>query len=157
MSRTYSPVFAALLLIAVLAFPASAGHSWGNYHWARQTMSFDLLVVDSVTWEWQFALEESLSRWSESDKLNNVLDLDSSDDNSKTRKRCKMVQGQMRVCNAKYGQAGWIGMATINIDTNGHITQGTAKMNDSYDWYFAAYPDEVNHVTESVPIVVEGL
>ena len=145
MSRTYFPVFAALLLSATLAVPAAAEHSWGVYHWARQTTSFDLLVVDSVTSEWQDAFDTSLNLWSLSSKLNNVLG--SSDENSKTRKRCKMVQGQMRVCNAKYGQGGWIGMATINIDTNGHITQGTAKMNDSYDWYFAANPDEVNHVT----------
>ena len=149
MSRTYFPVFAALLLSAVLAVPAGAGHSWANYHWARQTTeaepSFDLLVVESVTLEWQGAFDTSLNLWRLSSKLDNVID--SGDENSKTRKRCKMVQGQMRVCNAKYGQAGWIGMATINIDANGHITQGTAKMNDSYDWYFAANPDEVNHVT----------
>ena len=144
MSRTYFPVFAALLLSATLAVPAAAEHSWGVYHWARQTPSFDLLVVDSVTWEWQFAFDESLSRWGESNMLNNVVD--SFADNSKTRKRCKMVQGQMRVCNAKYGQGGWLGMATINIDANGHITQGTAKVNDSYDWYFAANPGEDNHV-----------
>ena len=145
MSRTYSPVCAALLLSATLAVPAAAEHSWGPYHWARTITEFDLLVVDSVTWEWQFAFDESLSRWSESSKLNNVVD--SSDEDSKTRKRCKMVQGQMRVCNANYGQGGWLGMATINIDSEGHITQGTAKMNDSYDWYFAQYPGMDNHVT----------
>ena len=145
MSRTYFPVFAALLLSATLAVPAAAEHSWGVYHWARKTTPFKLLVVDSVTSEWQAAFDRSLIEWNGSSKLYNFVD--STDENSKTRKRCKMVQGQMRVCNAKYVQNGWLGMATINIDSNGHITQGTAKMNDSYDWYFADNQKEVNHVT----------
>lgn len=52
----------------------------------------------------------------------------------------------MRVCNAAYGQNGWLGLATINIDANQHITQGTAKVNDSYGWYFAQNPGEDKHV-----------
>ena len=86
MSRTYFPVFAALLLSAVLAVPAGAGHSWANYHWARQTTeaepSFDLLVVESVTLEWQGAFDTSLNLWRLSSKLDNVID--SGDENSKT-------------------------------------------------------------------------
>jgi len=34
------------------------------------------------------------------------------------------------------GNNGWLGLASINIDSNGHITQGTAKMNDSYSSYW---------------------
>ena len=46
-----------------------------------------------------------------------------------------MVTGKMKVCNANYGYNGyngWAGLASINVNSNGHITQGTAKMNDSY-------------------------
>jgi hypothetical protein len=57
-----------------------------------------------------------------------------------------MVNGQIRVCNASYGQNGWLGLATIYLDGNGHITKGTAKMNDSYGWYFSDLPSERNHV-----------
>ncbi|QSX30619.1 hypothetical protein JYB88_02850 [Shewanella cyperi] len=63
---------------------------------------------------------------------------------SRTRKRCSMVTGQMRVCNAAYGQNGWLGLASINLDSSGHITKGTAKMNDSYSWYWTS--EEKNHV-----------
>ena len=45
-----------------------------------------------------------------------------------------MVSGQMRACNANYGGVPWAGLATIYIDDNGHITKGTAKMNDFYSY-----------------------
>lgn len=50
-----------------------------------------------------------------------------------------------RVCNAEYGFNGWLGLASINLDSRGHITQGTAKVNDSYSSYFASQ-DERRHV-----------
>ena len=134
----------ALLLAAAFAIPAAASHSWNNYHWARTTSPFDLLVVDSVTSEWQGQFDMSLLQWSLSEKLNNVVGAGA--DDNKTRKRCQMVNGQMRVCNAAYGQNGWLGMATINIDANGHITRGTVKVNDSYGWYFDANFGLDNHV-----------
>jgi hypothetical protein len=123
---------------------ASATHSWGNYHWARTANPFTLKVTDSVTAEWQYALEESLSRWSQSTVLDNTVT--AGDEGDRTRKRCPAIAGQLRVCNAAYGQQGWLGMASINIDAQGHITRGIAQMNDSYDWYFVQHPGEDNHV-----------
>ncbi|MGH8034942.1 MAG: hypothetical protein ACREO9_06945, partial [Lysobacterales bacterium] len=67
------------------------------------------------------------------------------DDSDRSRKRCSAVSGRMRVCNAAYGFNGWLGLASINIDSNGHITQGTAKMNDSYSSYWAD-ANEKRHV-----------
>ena len=134
----------ALLLVAAFATPAAANHSWNNYHWARKSNPLPLVVVDSVTAEWDFAFRESLTRWASSTVLDNSVD--STAEDSRTRKRCQMVSGQIRVCNAAYGQNGWLGSATIYIDSNGHITQGTTKVNDSYGWYFTAYPSEKNHV-----------
>lgn len=121
---------------------AQASHSWNDYHWARTSSPFTLLTIDSTTPDWDGELDASLAAWSQS----NVLDLtiDTMDDNSRTRKRCTMVSGQMRVCNASYGRNGWLGLASINLDNNGHITQGTAKMNDSYSEYWT--PEEKNHV-----------
>lgn len=55
-----------------------------------------------------------------------------------------MVAGKMRVCNAAYGRNGWLGLASIGLDANGHIDRGTAKMNDSYTSYWT--PEEKNHV-----------
>lgn len=56
------------------------------------------------------------------------------------------MSGKIRVCNAAYGNNGWLGLASINIDSSSHITQGTAKMNDSYASTYASDPNEAAHV-----------
>ena len=134
---------ASVAAVALMATSAEAFHRWSDYHWARTSTSFNLGVVDSVSSTWQNEYNIALSEWSQSTKLN--LATTSADDTSKTRKLCRMVAGKMRVCNASYGFNGWLGLASINIDSSHHITQGTAKMNDSYSSYWAD-PNEKRHV-----------
>lgn len=134
---------ACLLATGVFAGTSSADHSWGGYHWARKASSFTLLTVDSMTSEWDSELGDANGRWSQSGVLD--LQIGGADDAIKTRKRCSAVTGQMRVCNAAYGENGWLGLASIYIDSNSHIVKGTAKMNDSYASYWTI-PGEKNHV-----------
>jgi len=134
-------VGAALVLGASLT--ANASHTWNNYHWARTTSSFTLQVIDSNTSNWDDELALALSQWSQSTKLD--MQVTSYDDSSRTRKLCRAVAGQVRSCNASYGNNGWLGLASINLDANGHISQGTSKMNDSYSSAFASQ-DERRHV-----------
>jgi hypothetical protein len=56
-----------------------------------------------------------------------------------------MVAGKMRVCNQTYGNNGWLGLATIGLDAQGHIDQGSAQMNDTYSSYWTD-PNEKRHV-----------
>ena len=58
-----------------------------------------------------------------------------------------MVAGTTQVCNDTYGRNGWLGLASINVTGGTHITQGTAKMNDSY-FSTTTYnnPNEKEHV-----------
>ncbi|HXH88136.1 MAG TPA: hypothetical protein VNI55_05970 [Gaiellaceae bacterium] len=111
------------------AAPASASHAWSNYHWARTANPFTLKVVDSNTPDWDDNQAGAISDWSKS----TVMDLtrEAGDDSFKTRKRCVMISGKIHSCNATYGNNGWLGLASINI-SGGHITQGSAKMNDTY-------------------------
>ena len=39
--------------------------------------------------------------------------------------------GRVEVCNAAYGNRGWLGIASISVNQS-HITQATTKMNDTY-------------------------
>ena len=133
----------ALGATTALVGTADADHRWGTYHWARTSNPVPLQVVDSVTPFWQFELETALDEWNQSQAFQ--MSITSVDESDRTRKRCPMVSGQMRVCNASYGNNGWLGLASINLDSQGHITQGTAKMNDSYGSYFAD-PDQRHHV-----------
>jgi hypothetical protein len=117
------------LLLSVTAF-AYRDHSWGNYHWARTANPFTLKVVNSNTSDWDSYFHTSNSAWSQS----NVLDLawEQGSETSNQRKRCAMISGKIRSCNAAYGNNGWLGLATINITGGTHITQGSSKMNDTY-------------------------
>jgi len=128
--------------MALTAGAASASHSWNGYHWARTSNPFTLKVVDSVTPTWDSTFQDALSHWGQSTILD--FNVAASDDSGKTRRRCPMVTGQMRVCNNTYGRNGWLGLATIGLDNQGHIDQGTAQMNDSYSEYWTQ--EEMNHV-----------
>jgi len=120
-----------------------ANNFWGNYHWARTGNPISLKVVDSVSADWQMEFNTALDEWNVSSVL--AMSVDSVQDSNRVRKRCKMKSGQIRVCNAAYGFVNWLGLATIGIDSNGHIDQGTAKMNDSWSSYWED-PNERRHV-----------
>jgi len=131
---------AAVVLTASLT--ASASHSWANYHWGRTSQDFPLQVIDSNTPDWDGELAQTLGDWSKSTAFN--LSVTGYDDSSRTRKLCRAVSGKIRSCNASYGNNGWLGLASINISGD-HITQGTAKMNDSYSAQFAVQTER-DHV-----------
>ena len=134
---------AAISALVVLAVPTHANHTWSTYHWARTANPMPLQAVDSVTADWQFEFETSIDEWNVSNALN--MPIVSGDDSSKGRRRCNAISGKLRVCNNTYGNNGWLGLASINLDSNGHIVKGTAKLNDSYSSYWAD-PDEKRHV-----------
>lgn len=133
MFKKASFVIVGLALLIGSAAPAYASHSWGNYHWARTANPFTLKMGDAVTPAWDAYLVEARNDWNASAVLDTTIV--TSVANPKT---CKAVTGRMEVCSAKYGNNGWLGLASIWADSNGHITKGTAKMNDTY-YSTAAY------------------
>lgn len=115
----------------LLAVGAHADHSWGDYHWARTTDSFDLIVINSTTNDWDGYVGVSIADWSDSTKMNMVEDVNG-DTSKKTRRQCKGGDGTVRICNLAYGNTGWLGIAGISIDSSNHITTGYTKLNDTY-------------------------
>ena len=106
---------------------ALANHAWGNYHWARTTPQFTLKLGDNLTISaWKARLTQSSGDWNAGNTPVLTVVVPGS-----TTKTCKMVPGTTQVCNSTYGANGWLGLASININGD-HITQGTAKMNDTY-------------------------
>lgn len=111
---------------AALATPASASHSWGNYHWARPGTPFTLKLGDNVDSNWDSYLAVASTDWSASTVLDTTIVAGG------TRPRqCRATAGRIEVCNAAYGQNGWLGLASISANGD-HITQATVKLNDSY-------------------------
>ena len=125
-SRRFRPSLLALATSVVFATVASASHSWGNYHWARTSNPFTLLVGDNVDSTWDPYLNEAISDWSAS----SVLDLERTAGGTKPR-NCRPTGGRIEACNARYGNTGWLGIAQIWA-SGSHITQGITKVNDTY-------------------------
>lgn len=115
--------FLAIILFATDAF---ASHSWGGYHWARAQSPFTLKLGDNVSAVWDQYLVTASTDWSESSVLDTSIVAGAS------RKNCRPTAGRVEICNAKYGNNGWLGIAQIWITNGEHITQGTVKMNDTY-------------------------
>src|SRR3989338_4464975 len=116
----------ALAVLSSIATTAYAFHSWGNYHWARTSNPFTLKVGDNVSSAWDAYLDEAIADWSAS----SVLDLTKVTGSTKPR-TCKAKAGQIEACSERYGNTGWLGIATIWI-SGSHITQATTKVNDTY-------------------------
>lgn len=123
-------LFIIMVIIGTLAVPmaAYAGHAWGNYHWGRTSNPFTLKAHDNVTSNWEPYLQEAAQDWSRS----TVLDVDVlwGSPLSSARK-CSSTAGRIEVCNLKYGNNGWLGIAGISI-SGSHITKAYTKLNDSY-------------------------
>lgn len=130
-----------LTTIAMLASVVSASHSWGGYHWARTSNPFTIKVGNNLSSNWITQFNTAMADWSSSSVLNLTAVAGTAGRN------CKMVAGTIQVCNRTYGNNGWLGLASINITGGTHITQGSAKMNDTY-FNTATYnnPNEKLHV-----------
>jgi len=117
----------ALAVVMALPLTASASHSWGPYHWARMTASFTLQLGDNVTSTWDGYLATTSGDWS----VSTVLDTTIVAGGSRSPKLCNATTGKVQVCNSKYGNNGWLGLAQIWL-SGSHITQGAVKVNDTY-------------------------
>lgn len=116
-----------LSCVALMTGPAVANHSWGGYHWNKTGATVNLEVVKAVTSQWTSSVNTSISDWNAS----SVLVLNGVSGAGISTKKCSPIAGKILVCNSAYGQRGWLGIASIWL-SNGHISQATTKLNDSY-------------------------
>ncbi len=120
-------IVAAALLVSVGAVTsvAYATHWWGGYHWARTANPFTVRIGDNVSTMWDSHLATTSTDWSTSSVLDTAIVAGQSKGN------CQPTKGRVEVCNKTYGNNGWLGLAQIWV-SGSHITQGVAKMNDTY-------------------------
>lgn len=129
LNRRRSPFILSVLmsvLTAFATFAVYANHSWGGYHWARQSNPFNLKLGDNVSAVWDPILVTSSSDWSQSSVLNTTIVAGQANP-----RNCRPTKGRVEVCNSTYGNNGWLGIAQIWA-TGGHITQAVVKLNDTY-------------------------
>src|SRR5687768_7623415 len=114
----------AVVLLLVMNAPA-ADHSWSTYHW-RSSGGISLDVGNNLSGVWQPYLTQAIADWNQSSYV------DLFDVAGGTRpKNCRPTSGRIEVCNASYGNNGWLGIAQIWV-SGGHIAQAITKVNDSY-------------------------
>jgi hypothetical protein len=119
-------MFASAAILALT--PASALNSWNGYHWAGDGSNVTIKVNTAITSQWDASVGGSISDWNASNEL--TLNAQTV---SVSAKRCNPIAGQILVCNYTYGRRGWLGIATIWLQSGTkHITQATTKLNDSY-------------------------
>jgi hypothetical protein len=119
--------FALLSCAAVAVTPAVANHSWGTYHWASDG-TVELTINKAITSDWTTSVDTGIADWNSSKDLT----LTTADAGAIKAKQCNPILGQALVCNAAYGQRGWLGIATIWLSASGHIVQATTQLNDTY-------------------------
>ena len=140
-------VFSIVLFVTLLARMAEASHSWGPYHWTRSANPLMLKLGDNLSsTSWKAHLAIASTDWTVSTVLDTTIVPGTALRHRSPQKDCSPVSGTVQVCNKTYGWNGWIGLAQIWI-SGSHITQGVAKMNDTY-FNLATYnnPNEKLHV-----------
>jgi hypothetical protein len=132
--------FGALVLtVAAILGAASlveASHSWGSYHWARTSNPFTLKLADNVSGPWDAVLATASQDWNADPSVlypgSGIQKVLSTTIVPGTAgKNCKATSGMVQVCNSKYGNNGWLGIAQIWA-SGSHITAGVVKLNDTY-------------------------
>ena len=116
-----------LLGLVPLAGPASADHTWGNYHWERSSGALNMSLGENLSGSWVSHFDVAISDWDQSAYLN----VSKRPGTAKNLKRCSPGSGEVEVCNDTYGANGWLGVAGISV-SGGHITSGYVKLNDTY-------------------------
>jgi hypothetical protein len=116
---------AGLLLASLPALPAGATHSWGSAHWSR-TSTLAIRLGDNVGTAWDTHLANAAADWSKPSYLETIVAR-----SGKDPVKCAPTYGRVEVCNARYGSTGWLGLADV-WTSNGHVVQGTARLNDTY-------------------------
>lgn len=133
---------AALLLMffisGLFSSTASASHSWGEYHWrSTQKAPVTIRVADNLSGLWSSGfLNPIANKWeigytSQSETIPSAVVPRVENGALTNVRKCSAVAGTVQVCNTTYGNNGWLGVAQIWI-SDGHITQGTVKLNDTY-------------------------
>ncbi len=116
----------ALFIFTAFTIITSANHSWNGYHWARTANPFTVKLGDNVSGGWDAVLATTSADWTQSQVLNTTVVAGGTSSRS-----CRPTSGRVEVCNARYGNTGWLGIAQVWV-SGSHITQGIVKLNDYY-------------------------
>ena len=120
---------AAVLVLAICAFVPvrlTADHAWG-YHWRRPSPAEVVLGLgNNVSGVWSGYLATAGNDWDQS------FDLDVSVVPGAAALACRPKLRRIEVCNAGYGNTGWLGLTRVWVSGLQHIVAASAQLNDTY-------------------------
>jgi hypothetical protein len=129
--------FIAVIFTVLICNSAIADHQWGNYKWKTSGGQLALDLIDNVGPDWDLRLEEAGYDWTQwtwdnGASLQTVVNLIVKPGTYPSS--CGPVSNIVQVCNAAYGDNGWLGIAQIWLSRGRQsaIVAGVAKMNDTY-------------------------
>lgn len=114
----------AIAALIMVATAADARHSWRKYAWAYSGAEISSPVVDNTSGQWPARVSLAVQDWNVSTRIQ-------ANKTNGNNTACDFVGGTIQVCNADYGDSGWLGIASISINGS-TITAGTTKLNDFY-------------------------
>lgn len=118
------------IAVALSSATASADHDWNGYHWSQPGGTRTLTVRDAVSGAWDAMLTDALRDWGGDQALPDGSAIPNLFDFSVLTGK---VSANVEVIARKYGNNGWLGLATIWLDASGHIARGRVQLNE---WYF---------------------
>lgn len=124
--RAALAAFTGAVALTMAGGSAQADHAWADYHWARSSNPFTLALGDNLAGVWDSYLQTTSSDWSVSNVLDTTIVAGAT-----SARRCRAATGRIEVCNAAYGNNGWLGIASISV-SGSHIRSGTVRVNDTY-------------------------
>jgi hypothetical protein len=139
---------AAFFVMLVFVTFTSADNRWGDYHWARSSNPFTVVLGDNVDSRWDRWLGQASADWNGASTI--ITDIYP----GQATGNCKPADGRVEVCNRNYGYNGWLGVAQIWVNGD-HIVKGSVKVNDTYhdqppynddDWRDLVMCQEVGHI-----------
>ncbi len=98
-----------------------------SYNWDASTLPVSLQVGDNVSIEWQNAFELAVADWN----VTTVLSVTDTRGKVRDPRQCKAREGKIEVCNAFYGENGWLGLTTLTV-TGDIIQSAVVRINDTY-------------------------
>lgn len=117
-----------LIVLVVSALPLAADHA-GNYHWSRTGAQITPPVHNNVTSAWDPYLDGAVAAWNMSAVVESPYGAAYGPISS--AKRCTSATDAIEVCNALYGQTGWLSIGGLSL-SGGHIVKAYTKLNDTY-------------------------
>lgn len=125
--RLLLTLFAAATAL-VLALPASSHHGFGSgAHWRDPT---PVTLKSHTTNKWDGAVAQAAADWHAEPSVD--IDLREANSKKRIRKKCRSLNGGVRICNFRYGSnKGWAGIANFFYDGAGHIIKARIRLNDS--------------------------